>query len=233
MAIVDADMMMDAPKGLTSASGIDAVTHALEAYASMMATDFTDGLALRSLKMIFEYLPRAYDNGPNDPVAREKMGNAATMAGMAFANAFLGVCHSMAHKLGAFHHLPHGIANALLITDVMRFNAAEVPSKMGTFPQYDHPHTLARYAEVADYLGVKGKNDQEKLEGLIEKIEALKERVGIKKTIKDYGVDEKYFLDTLDNMVEQAFDDQCTGANPRYPLMKEIKAMYLKAYYGK
>lgn len=233
MAIVDADMMMDAPKGLTSASGIDAVTHALEAYASMMATDFTDGLALRSLKMIFEYLPRAYDNGPNDPVAREKMGNAATMAGMAFANAFLGVCHSMAHKLGAFHHLPHGVANALLITDVMRFNAAEVPSKMGTFPQYDHPHTLARYAEVADYLGVKGKNDQEKLEGLIEKIEALKERVGIKKTIKDYGVDEKYFLDTLDNMVEQAFDDQCTGANPRYPLMKEIKAMYLKAYYGK
>ena len=225
--------MMDAPKGLTSASGIDAVTHALEAYASMMATDFTDGLALRSLKMIFEYLPRAYDNGPNDPVAREKMGNAATMAGMAFANAFLGVCHSMAHKLGAFYHLPHGIANALLITDVMRFNAAEVPSKMGTFPQYDHPHTLARYAEVADYLGVKGKNDQEKLEGLIEKIEALKERVGIKKTIKDYGVDEKYFLDTLDNMVEQAFDDQCTGANPRYPLMKEIKAMYLKAYYGK
>ena len=199
----------------------------------MMATDFTDGLALRSLKMIFEYLPRAYDNGPNDPVAREKMGNAATMAGMAFANAFLGVCHSMAHKLGAFHHLPHGVANALLITDVMRFNAAEVPSKMGTFPQYDHPHTLARYAEVADYLGVKGKNDQEKLEGLIDKIEALKERVGIKKTIKDYGVDEKHFLDTLDNMVEQAFDDQCTGANPRYPLMKEIKAMYLKAYYGK
>ena len=199
----------------------------------MMATDFTDGLALRSLKMIFEYLPRAYDNGPNDPVAREKMGNAATMAGMAFANAFLGVCHSMAHKLGAFHHLPHGVANALLITDVMRFNAAEVPAKMGTFPQYDHPHTLARYAEVADYLGVKGKNDQEKLEGLIDKIEALKERVGIKKTIKDYGVDEKYFLDTLDNMVEQAFDDQCTGANPRYPLMKEIKAMYLKAYYGK
>ena len=232
MAIVDADMMMDAPKGLTSASGIDAVTHALEAYASMMATDFTDGLALRSLKMIFEYLPRAYDNGPNDPIAREKMGNAATMAGMAFANAFLGVCHSMAHKLGAFHHLPHGVANALLITEVMRFNAAEVPSKMGTFPQYDHPHTLARYAEVADYLGVKGKNDTEKLEGLIAKIEELKERVGIKKTIKDYGVDEKYFLETLDAMVEQAFDDQCTGANPRYPLMKEIKEMYLKAYYG-
>ena len=233
MAIVDADMQMNAPKGLTSASGIDAVTHALEAYASMLATDYTDGLALRSLKMIFEFLPRAYDNGANDPIAREKMANAATMAGMAFANAFLGVCHSMAHKLGAFHHLPHGVANALLITEVMRFNAAEVPAKMGTFPQYDHPHTLARYAEVADYLGVKGKNDSEKLENLIAMIEELKEKVGIKKTIKDYGVDEKYFLDNLDAMVEQAFDDQCTGANPRYPLMKEIKEMYLKAYYGK
>ncbi len=232
MAIVDADMMMNAPKGLTAASGIDAVTHALEAYASMMATDYTDGIALRSLKMIFEYLPRAYDNGPNDPVAREKMGNAATMAGMAFANAFLGVCHSMAHKLGAFHHLPHGVANALLICHVLRFNAAEVPAKMGTFPQYDHPHTLARYAEVADYLGIKGKNDQEKLDNLCAAIDELKARVGIKPTIKDYGVDEKYFLDTLDAMVEQAFDDQCTGANPRYPLMSEIKAMYLKAYYG-
>ena len=233
MAIVDADMMMNAPKGLTSASGIDAVSHGLEAYASMMATDFTDGLALRSLKMIFEYLPRAYDNGPNDPVAREKMAHAATMAGMAFANAFLGVCHSMAHKLGAFHHLPHGVANALMLDEVMRFNAAEVPAKMGTFPQYDHPHTLARYAEVADYLGIKGKNDSEKLENLIAAIDELKERIGIKKTIRDYGVDEKYFLDTLDDMVEQAFDDQCTGANPRYPLMSEIKQMYLNAYYGK
>ena len=232
MAIVDADMMMDAPKGLTSASGIDAVTHAVEAYASMLATDYTDGLALRSLKMIFEYLPKAYDNGPNDPVAREKMANAATMAGMAFANAFLGVCHSMAHKLGAFHHLPHGVANALLINEVIKFNAAEVPAKMGTFPQYDHPHTMARYAEIADYLGLKGKNDQEKLNSLIAAIDELKERVGIKKTIKDYGVDEKNFLDNLDAMVEQAFDDQCTGANPRYPLMKEIKEMYLRAYYG-
>ena len=232
MAIVDADMMMNAPKGLTSASGIDAVTHALEAYAAMLATDYTDGLALRSLKMIFEYLPRAYDDGPNDPVAREKMGNAATMAGMAFANAFLGVCHSMAHKLGAFHHLPHGIANALMIDEVLRFNAAEVPTKMGTFPQYDHPHTLARYAEVADYLDIAGKNDGEKLENLIAAIDALKERVGIKKTIRDYGVDEKDFLDRLDAMVEQAFDDQCTGANPRYPLMSEIKQMYLNAYYG-
>ncbi len=233
IAIIDADMMMNAPKGLTAASGIDAVTHALEAYASMMATDFTDGLALRSLKMIFEFLPRAYDNGPNDAIAREKMGHAATMAGMAFANAFLGVCHSMAHKLGAFHHLPHGVANALMIDEVLRFNAEECPAKMGTFPQYDHPHTLARYAEVADYLGIKGKTDGEKLENLIKEIDKLKARVGIKRTIKDYGVDEKYFLDTLDEMVEQAFDDQCTGANPRYPLMSEIKQMYLNAYYGK
>ena len=233
MAIVDADFHMTAPKGLTAASGIDAVTHCLEAYASMMATDYTDGLAIRSLQMIFQYLPRAYDNGPNDPVAREKMANAATMAGMAFANAFLGVCHSMAHKLGAFHHLPHGVANALMIDYVLRFNAAEVPAKMGTFPQYDHPHTLARYAEVADALGVKGRTDADKLEGLIKKIDELKDYVGIKKSIQEYGVDEKYFLDTLDDMVEQAFDDQCTGANPRLPLMSEIKDMYLRAYYGK
>ena len=233
MAIVDADMMMNAPKGLTAASGIDAVTHDLEAIASMMATDYTDGLALKSLKTIFEFLPRAYDNGPSDPVAREKMANAATMAGMAFANAFLGVCHSMAHKLGAFHHLPHGVANALMIDEVLRFNAAEVPVKMGTFPQYDHPHTLARYAEVADYLGIKGKNDTEKLEGLIAAIDKLKAHVGIKKTIREYGIDEKDFLDRLDEMTEQAFDDQCTGANPRYPLMSEIKQMYLNAYYGK
>ena len=232
MAIIDADMMMSAPKGLTSASGIDAVTHALEAYASTMATDYTDGIALRALKMIFEYLPRAYDNGPNDPVAREKMGNAATMAGMAFANAFLGVCHSMAHKLGAFHHLPHGIANALLIDEVIRFNSKEVPTKMGTFSQYDHPHCRARYAEVADYLGIKGKTDEEKVENLIKAIDELKARVGIKPTIKDYVPDEKDFLDRLDAMVEQAFDDQCTGANPSYPLMSELKQMYLNAYYG-
>ena len=232
MAIVDADMMMNAPKGLTAASGIDAVTHNLEAYASMLATDYTDGTALRSLKMIFEYLPRAYDNGATDPVAREKMANAATMAGMAFANAFLGVCHSMAHKLGAFHHLPHGVANALMIDEVLRFNAAEVPVKMGAFSQYDHPHTLARYAEVADALGLKGKTDEDKLEALIAALDALKERVGIKKTIRDYGVSEEAFLARLDDMVEQAFDDQCTGANPRYPLMSEIKQMYLNAYYG-
>ena len=233
MAIIDADFHMSAPKGLTAASGIDAVSHDLEAYAAMLATDYTDGLALRSLKTIFEYLPRAYDNGQNDPVAREKMANAATMAGMAFANAFLGVCHSMAHKLGAFHHLPHGVANALMLEQVMRFNASEKPTKMGTFPQYDHPHTLARYAEVADYLNLGGRNDEEKLENLIKAVNDLKARVGIKPTIRDYVPDEQDFLARLDDMVEQAFDDQCTGANPRYPLMSEIKQMYLNAYYGK
>ncbi len=232
MAIIDPDFHMSAPKGLTAASGIDAVTHALEAYASMMATDYTDGLAIQALKVIFEYLPRAYDNGQTDIEAREKMANAATMAGMAFANAFLGVCHSMAHKLGAFHHLPHGVANALMIEEVLRFNASEAPAKMGTFSQYDHPHTLARYAEVARALGLGGKSDEESLENLIKAVNALKERVGIKKTIRDYNIDEKDFLDRLDAMTEQAFDDQCTGANPRYPLMSEIKQMYLNAYYG-
>ena len=232
MAIVDADMMMNAPKGLTAASGIDAVTHALEAYASMLATGYTDGLALRALELIFSNLPAAYENGPNDPKARENMGTAACMAGMAFANAFLGICHSMAHKLGAFHHLPHGVANALLISHVLRFNAAEVPAKMGTFSQYDHPHTLARYAEVADHLGLGGSSDEEKLENLITALEELKETVGIRKTIRDYGVDEADFLTRLDEMTEQAFDDQCTGANPRYPLLSEIKQMYLNAYYG-
>jgi len=233
MAIVDADMMMNAPKGLTAASGIDAVTHALEAYASMLATGYTDGLALRALKLIFENLPAAYDNGPNDPRARENMGTAACMAGMAFANAFLGICHSMAHKLGAFHHLPHGVANALLIDEVLRFNAVEIPTKMGTFSQYDHPHTLERYAEVADYLGLGGKTKEEKLENLITALDELKAKVGIKKTIREYGIDEADFLARLDDMVEQAFDDQCTGANPRYPLMSEMKQMYLNAYYGK
>ena len=232
MAIVDADLHMSAPKGLTAASGIDAVTHDLEAYAAMLATDYTDGLALRSLKTIFEYLPRAYDNGQNDPEAREKMANAATMAGMAFANAFLGVCHSLAHKLGAFHHLPHGVANALMIEEVIRFNAVEAPPKMGTFSQYAYPHTLARYCEIADFLGLGGSTQEEKLENLIKAINDLKARVGIKQTIRDYGIDEADFLARLDEMVEQAFDDQCTGANPRYPLMKEMRQMYLNAYYG-
>ena len=232
MAIIDADLMMNMPKGLTSASGIDAMTHALEAYASMLATDYTDGLALKALKNIFKYLPSAYENGANDPVARERMADASTMAGMAFANAFLGVCHSMAHKLGAFHHLPHGVANALLISHVMRFNAVDKPTKMGTFPQYQYPHTLERYAEIASFLGCEGKTDEQKFENLIKMIEELKATVGIKKTIKEYGVEEEKFLATLDEMVEQAFDDQCTGANPRYPLMSEIKEMYLAAYYG-
>ena len=232
MAIIDTDFHMSAPKGLTAASGIDAVTHALEAYAAMLATDYTDSLALGALKTVFKYLPRAYENGQTDVEAREKMANAATMAGMAFANAFLGVCHSLAHKLGAFHHLPHGVANALMIEEVLRFNASEIPTKMGTFSQYDHPHTLSRYAEIADALGLGGKTDEEKLESLIAAVNALKERVGIKKTIRDYGIDEQVFLATLDEMTEQAFDDQCTGANPRYPLMKELKQMYLNAYYG-
>ncbi len=233
MAIIDTDFHMSAPKGLTAASGIDAVTHALEAYAAMLATDYTDGLALKALKSIFTYLPRAYDNGTTDIEAREKMANAATIAGMAFANAFLGICHSMAHKLGAFHHLPHGVANALMIEEVLRFNASEAPRKMGTFSQYDHPHTLARYAEIADYLGIRGETDSEKLEGLIAAINTLKARVGIKATIRDYGIDEAAFLASLDEMTEQAFDDQCTGANPRYPLMSEIRDMYLNAYYGR
>ena len=233
MAIIDADNMMNQPKGLTSASGIDALTHALEAYASVMATDYTDGLALKAMKNIFTYLPSAYDNGAKDPIAREKMADASTMAGMAFANAFLGVCHSMAHKLGAYHHLPHGIANALLITMIMRYNADPVPVKMGTFSQYQYPHTLERYVECANFCGVSGKNDQETLDLFIDKIEALKERVGIKKTIADYGVSEEDFLATLDEMSEMAFDDQCTGANPRYPLIQEIKDLYLKCYYGK
>ena len=233
MAIVDADLMMNAPKGLTSASGIDALTHALEAYASMLATDFTDGLALKASRMIFDYLPRCYNDGTHDPEAREKMANAATMAGMAFANAFLGVCHSMAHKLGAFHHLPHGVANALLIEEVIRFNSSETPRKMGTFPQYAYPHTLRRYAEVAEFLRLPGNTDQEKVDSLIAAIRELKRQVGIKDSIREYGIDEQTFLASLDDMVEQAFDDQCTGANPRYPLMSEIKEMYLNAYYGR
>ena len=232
MAIVDSDMMMNAPKGLTSASGIDALVHSIEAYVSMMATEFTDSMALEAIKLIFEYLPQAYNEGANNPLAREKMAHAATLAGMAFANAFLGICHSMGHKLGAFHHLPHGVTVSLVLNDVMRFNAEEVPYKMGTFPQYDHPHTLRRYAEIAESLGINGKDDNEKLEKLLEKIDELKDAIGIKHTIKDYGIKEEDFLSTLDEMSEQAFDDQCTGANPRYPTIEEIKELYLKVYYG-
>ena len=232
MAIVDTDNMMSAPKGLTSASGIDVMTHAIEAYVSMMASDYTDGLALRAIKLVFDYLPRAYRDG-NDVEARDHMANASCMAGMAFANAFLGVNHSLAHKLGAFHHIPHGIANALVLTDVMRYNADEVPTKMGTFPQYQYPKTLARYAEIGRFVGLTGKDDKEVFEKLLDKLEELKKIIEIKPTIKDYGVDEKYFLETLDEMSEQAFNDQCTGANPRYPLIAELKEIYLKAYYGK
>ena len=233
MAIVDVDNMMTQPKGLTSASGIDVMTHAIEAFVSIMATDYTDGLAMKAVKMVFENLPSAYENGANDPKAREEMANASCMAGMAFANAFLGLNHSMAHKLGAFHHLPHGVANAVLLTEVMRYNASEVPTKMGTFSQYQYPHALARYAELGRFAGCTGKDDKEVFENFLAKLEVLKEQIGIKKSIKEYGIDEKYFLDTLDDMVEQAFNDQCTGANPRYPLMKEIKELYLKCYYVK
>jgi acetaldehyde dehydrogenase/alcohol dehydrogenase len=233
MAISDADIMLDQPKGLTASSGIDALTHAFEAYASMLANDYTDGLALKAVKLIFDYLPRAYKYGRDDIEAREKMANASTIAGIAFANAFLGVCHSMAHKLGARHHVQHGIANALLITDVMKYNAAEVPKKMGTFPQYAYPHTMARYAEIASYLGLPGKNDQEKFDSLVAKVEELKATIGIAKSIKEHGIDEQAFLDTLDVMCEEAFDDQCTGTNPRYPLMSEIRELYLDAYYGR
>lgn len=233
MAIVDADNMMTQPKGLTAASGIDVLTHALEAYVSMMASSYTDGIALKAMKLVFEYLPSAYENGANDPIARERMSEASCLAGMAFANAFLGVNHSMAHKLGAFHHIPHGLANAVILTRVMRYNADPVPTKMGTFPQYAYPHTKERYVECAKYCGVTGKNDDEIFENFLKKIEELKDIIGVKKTIKEYNVDEKYFLDTLDEMCEQAFNDQCTAANPRYPLVREIKELYLDAYYGR
>ena len=232
MAIVDSDYMMNAPKGLTAASGIDALVHSIEAYVSVMATEFTDSMAKEAIKLIFEYLPRAYKEGANDPEAREKMAHAATLAGIAFANAFLGICHSMGHKLGAFHHLPHGITVSLVLNEVMKYNSSEAPEKMGTFPQYDHPKTLRRYAEIAEFLGIDGANDEEKLNKLLEKIDWLKDEIEIKHTIKDYGISEEDFLATLDEMSEQAFDDQCTGANPRYPLISEIKDLYLKVYYG-
>ena len=233
MAIVDADFQMTAPRGLTCASGIDVVSHDLEALVSTMATDYTDSLALQSLKMVFDYLPRAYELGAKDPEAREKMANAATMAGMAFANAFLGISHSLAHKLGAFHHLPHGICNALVLEEVIRYNASEVPGKMGTFPQYDHPMAQHKYAMAADVLGLGGRTDEEKVKRLIKAVADLKAKIDIKPTIKTYIPDEKVFLETLDEMSEKAFDDQCTGANPRYPLISDLKQIYLNAYYGK
>ena len=233
MAIVDTDNMMSQPKGLTCASGIDVMTHAIEAYVSIMASDYTDSMALKAIKLVFDYLPRAYKYGSADVEARDHMANASCLAGMAFANAFLGINHSLAHKLGAFHHLPHGIANAVLLTDVMKYNSAEVPTKMGTFPQYQYPHALARYAEIGRFVGLTGKDDQEVFDKLIAKLEQLKKDIEIKDSIQAYGVDEKYFLETLDEMSEQAFNDQCTGANPRYPLVAELKELYLTAYYGK
>ena len=236
VAIVDADLMMDIPKGLTSASGIDALSHALEAVASVMATDFTNGIAKEAIKLIFEYLPAAYREGAQNALAREKMANAATMAGMAFANAFLGVCHSMAHKLGSYFHVAHGVANSLMLEEVIRFNSAEAPTKMGTFPQYAYPQCRARYADVARYIGLKGKTDGELVEALIKKIKELQKAVGQPKTIAEAlkgKYTEEQFLEKLDAMTEDAFDDQCTGANPRYPLMSEIKQMYLNAYYGR
>ena len=233
MAIVDVDNMMNQPKGLTCASGIDVMTHAVEAYVSVMASDMTDGIALKATKLVFDYLPSAYENGAKDPVAREHMAMASTLAGQAFANAFLGLNHSMAHKLGAYHHIPHGIANALVLTYVMRYNANPAPTKMGTFPQYAYPHALERYCEIARYNGIQGSTDEETFDLFIEKMEELKRAIGIPSSIQEYGVKEEDFLATLDEMTENAFNDQCTGANPRYPLMSEIRELYLMAYYGR
>ena len=233
MAIVDADLMMNIPKGLTKASGIDALVHSIEAIGTTMATDFSDGMAYKAIQLIFKYLPRAYKNGANDPEAREGMANAATIAGIAFANAFLGICHSMGHKLGSYHHIPHGIAVSLVLNEVMKFNSAENPTKMGTFPQYEYPQSLRRYAHIAEVLGLSGKDDEAKLKALLKAITDLKVECDIPLTIKDAGVDEKAFLESLDQMSVDAFNDQCTGANPRYPLISEIKELYLKCYYGK
>ena len=230
MAIVDAELMMSMPKGLTAASGIDALVHAIEAYVSVMASEYTNGLALEAIRLIFKYLPQAYEEGTTNVKAREKMAHASSMAGMAFANAFLGICHSMAHKLGAFHHLPHGVANALLIDEVIRYNATDAPRKQAAFPQYKYPNAGWRYARISDYLNLGGSSEEEKVELLIKEIDKLKKKIGILDYISDYGVTEDKFNETLDEMVEQAFDDQCTAANPRYPLMSEIKEMYLKAY---
>ncbi|MDY4077490.1 MAG: bifunctional acetaldehyde-CoA/alcohol dehydrogenase [Clostridium sp.] len=230
MAIVDAELMMSMPKGLTAASGIDALVHAIEAYVSVMASEYTNGLALEAIRLIFKYLPQAYEEGTTNVKAREKMAHASSMAGMAFANAFLGICHSMAHKLGAFHHLPHGVANALLIDEVIRYNATDAPRKQAAFPQYKYPNAGWRYARISDYLNLGGSSEEEKVELLIREIDKLKKKIGILENISDYGITEDKFNETLDEMVEQAFDDQCTSANPRYPLMSEIKEMYLKAY---
>ena len=232
IAICDADLVMSMPRALTAAGGIDALTHALEALVSCMASDFTAPLAMESARLLFEYLPRAYGKGAADPEARQAVHNAATMAGMAFANAFLGVCHSMAHKLGAKYRLPHGVANALLIEKVMAYNAAEAPAKIAAFAQYRHPMAKAAYAGLARYLGLKGDDDDQLLSSLIAAVGELKAKVGIPATIAAAGVEEAAFLADLDALALDAFDDQCTGANPRYPLIAEIRELYLEAYYG-
>ncbi|WP_069660167.1 bifunctional acetaldehyde-CoA/alcohol dehydrogenase [Arcticibacter eurypsychrophilus] len=233
MAIVDAELMMKMPRGLTAASGIDAMTHALEAYVSVLASEYTNGLALEAIRLIFKYLPQAYNEGTTNVKAREKMAHAATIAGMAFANAFLGVCHSLAHKLGATHHVPHGVANAMLITEVIRFNAVDNPRKQATFPQYKYPNAKWRYSRIADYLNLGGETEDEKIELLTAALEDLKTKIGIPTSIKEFGVTEKAFYSSLDTMSEQAFDDQCTGANPRYPLISELKQLYINAFEGK
>ena len=233
VAIVDPNLVDTMPKGLTAVSGYDAITHAIEAYVSAMATNFTNSNSLEALKLLFRYLKRSYDNGAKDPIAREKVHYASTIAGMAFANAFLGVCHSMAHKLGAMFHVPHGMANALLINQVIKFNATDKPVKQTAFPQYKFPCAKAKYGQIADELGLGGKNDDEKVELLQQALIQMKKDLGLPMSIKEFGIDEKEFLEKLDHMVELAFDDQCTGANPRYPLFEEIKQMYLDAYYGR
>ena len=233
MAIVDADNMMNMPKGVTRASGYDVLTHAVEAYVSIMASDYTDGFALTAIKSVFNYLPRAYKNGAKDPEARIKMADASCLAGIAFANAMLGVNHSLAHKLGGWHHIPHGTANALLFTEICKYNAQRTPTKMGTFSQYQYPHAFERYVEIAEYCGMKGKNDQETFNNFIKAAEDLKAAIDIPASIHDYGIDEKAFMDGLDEMSENAFNDECTGANPVYPLISEIRELYLRAYWGK
>ena len=232
MAIVDAELMMTSPKGLTACAGIDVLVHAVEAYVSVMASEYTNGLALEAIRLVFKYLPGAYNEGTTNIKAREKMAHASCMAGMAFSNAFLGINHSMAHKLGAFHHLPHGMANSLVMKEVIKFNATDAPTKQAAFAQYKYPNAAWRYAKIADHLGLGGNTEAEKVELLLKAIDELQNKVNMPKTIKDAGVSEVKFFETLDEMVEQAFDDQCTGANPRYPLMKELKEMYITSYYG-
>lgn len=233
MAIVDPELVLNMPKSLTAFGGVDALTHAVEAYVSVLASEYTNGLSLEAIRLIFKYLPSAYNNGANDPKAREKMHYAATMAGMAFANGFLGVCHSIAHQLGAIFHIPHGLANALMISHIIRYNATDAPFKQATFSQYKYPNAKWRYSRIADYLSLGGETEDEKVDLLIAAIEELKSQVGIPKAIKDVvSVSEAEFFARLDDLADQAFDDQCTGSNPRYPLISDIKQLLTNAYHG-